>query len=462
MYKQVSKLIVYRELGEDSILKRLANIFEDFSWYQKNVLGNSSAFSASQLEEMKDKKHISKEGLITRVYGEIKRLLDLATDYGFDDNLWHNYLTFVMITNENSFTLTSEKVGVNDGSVNHFAKNDFKIFKELFDYNFYEIEKELGIDCFSTISNYKAIVKKERMYNYNVSSKVQKLSKRLEKCKKKEGFFNELTKFYADYGVGMFGLNKAFRIRSMKETVDIYPINNTETVLLKDLVGYEIQKQKLIDNTEAFVEGRPANNCLLFGDSGTGKSTCIKAIINEYYDKGLRMIEIYKYQFKDLSTVISMIKNRNYKFIIYMDDLSFEEFEIEYKFLKAVIEGGVETKPDNVLIYATSNRRHLIKETWNDRNDMEYGEGGELHRSDTMQEKLSLVNRFGVTINFSRPNQKEYFNIVIELAKREPSITLSEQELCAEANKWELSHGGISGRTAQQFINYLAGKSVAV
>ncbi len=459
MYKQVSKLIVYRDLGEDSILKRLAAIFEDFDWYKENVLGSSSAFSASKLEEMKDKKHISKESLITRIYGEIKRLLDLATDYGFDDNLWHNYLTFVMMTNENSFTLTSEKVGANDGSVNHFAMNDFNIFKELFDYNFYEIEQELGIDCFSTISNYKAIVKKERMYNYNVSEKVRELSKRLEKCENGEGFFKEVTKFYADYGVGMFGLNKAFRIRNVGDRVDIFPINNTETVMLDDLVGYEIQKKKLIDNTEAFVEGRPANNCLLFGDSGTGKSTCIKAIINEYYDQGLRMIEIYKHQFKDLSTVISMIKNRNYRYIIYMDDLSFEEFEIEYKFLKAVIEGGVETKPDNVLIYATSNRRHLIKETWNDRNDLEHGDGGELHRSDTMQEKLSLVNRFGVTINFSRPNQKEFFHIVTELAAREPSITLSEEELCAEANKWELSHGGISGRTAQQFINYLAGKA---
>lgn len=457
MYKQVSKLIVYRDLGEDSILKKLAGIFEDFDWYKANVLGGSTALSASKVEELKDKKHISKESLITRIYEEIKRLLDLATDYGFNTNLWHNYLTFIMMTNENSFTLTSEKVGANEGSVNQFAKNDFRIFKELFDYNFYEIEKELGIDCFTIISNYTAIQKKERMYNYNVSSKVQELSLRLEKCEDKEGFFNEVTKFYADYGVGMFGLNKAFRIRSTENKVDIYPINNTENVLLNDLVGYEIQKQKLIENTEAFVAGKPANNCLLFGDSGTGKSTCIKAIINEYYDQGLRMIEIYKHQFKDLSTVISMIKNRNYRFIIYMDDLSFEEFEIEYKFLKAVIEGGVETKPDNVLIYATSNRRHLIKETWNDKNDMEISEG--LHRSDTMQEKLSLVNRFGVTINFSRPSQKEYFNIVCELAKREPSITLSEEQLCAEANKWELSHGGISGRTAQQFINYLAGKS---
>ncbi len=458
MYRYVSKLIVYRELPEDSILKKLAGIFEDFDWYKDNVLSDSSTFSASKLAEIQDKKHISKESLITRIYAEIKKLLDLSTDYGFDDNLWHNYLTFVMIINENSFTLTSEKVGANDGSVNHFAMNDFAIFKELFDFDFSEIEEVLSIDCFSTVSNYKAIVKKERMYNYNVSEKVRTLSKKLELCEDAKGFFDEVTAFYADYGVGMFGLNKAFRIRNVDNKVDIFPINNTENVVLDDLVGYEIQKKKLIDNTEAFVSGRPANNCLLFGSAGTGKSTCIKAIINQYYDRGLRMIEIYKHQFKDLSTVISMIKNRNYKFIIYMDDLSFEEFEIEYKFLKAVIEGGVETKPDNVLIYATSNRRHLIKETWNDRDDMERG-GDEIHHSDTMHEKLSLVNRFGVTISFSQPNQKEFFNIVCELAKREPSITLSEQELCAEANKWELSHGGISGRTAQQFINYLAGQS---
>ena len=144
------------------------------------------------------------------------------------------------------------------------------------------------------------------------------------------------------------------------------------------------RRMKLVDNTEAFVQGRKANNVLLFGDSGTGKSTSIKAIVNAYYDQGLRMIEIYKHQFRDLSNVIAQIKNRNYRFIIYMDDLSFEEHEIEYKFLKAVIEGGVETKPENILIYATSNRRHLIKETWNDRNDMEYE--NDLHRSDTMEE----------------------------------------------------------------------------
>lgn len=434
MYQEVSKLILYRDLGEDSILFRLAQIFEDF-----------------------DEGTVNKADLTTRIYVEMKRLLDLSTSYGFDSNLWHNYLAFLLITNENSFSITCEKVGANDGTVNQFAKSDFRIFKKLFDFDFKPIEQALDIDCFTMISNYKAIVKKERMYNKNVSEKVQEVSRKIEGAKDENDIFGIVTDFYNSYGVGMFGLNKAFRIRHLEDGVEFCPINNTDAVVLDDLVGYEIQKKKLTDNTEAFVNGRRANNVLLFGDSGTGKSTCIKAIINEYYDQGLRMIEIYKHQFQDLSTIIAQIKNRNYRFIIYMDDLSFEEFEIEYKFLKAVIEGGVETKPDNVLIYATSNRRHLIKETWSDRDDVESDNG--MHRSDTMQEKLSLVNRFGVTISFSKPSQKEYFEIVRQLAKKCDTIHMSDEELCAEANKWELSHGGISGRTAQQFINYLAGRA---
>lgn len=430
MYREVVKLIIYGN-HEDTILMKMSDIFKKFD----------------RDEETPDK-------LISDIYEQIKRILEVATDYGFDKNLWHNYLTFYLITNENPFSLTCEKVGANDGSVNEFAKNDFKVFMNLFNYDFRPIEAALGINCFSLISDYKAIVKKELMYNKNVSEKVQALSLKLETAKDENEFFNYVTDFYKAYGVGMFGLNKAFRVIGGDNGVTFTPINNMDKVMLDDLIGYEIQKKKLVENTEAFVQGRKANNALLFGDSGTGKSTSIKAIVNEYYDQGLRMIEIYKHQFKDLSNVIASIKNRNYKFIIYMDDLSFEEFEIEYKFLKAVIEGGVETKPDNILIYATSNRRHLIKETWNDRNDMESNNG--LHRSDTIEEKLSLVNRFGCQISYSKPSQKEFFDIVIGLARKN-NVKMTDEELMAEANKWELSHGGISGRTAQQFINYCLG-----
>ena len=433
MYRDIAKLIMYGDIDEDCILYQMGEIFREF---EEGTQSNAV--------------------LIRKVYTQIKRLLTVATDFGFDKNLWHNYLAYFLITNENPFSITCEKIGANDGSVNHFARNDFSAIKNLFEYDFSEIEKSLGIDCFTQISNYRAIEKKELMYNKNVSEKVQALSSRMEQARDVERFFTAVTEFYRDYGVGMFGLNKAFRIQDRTDSKLVFlPINNMDKVMLSDLVGYEIQKKKLVDNTRAFVEGKKANNVLLFGDSGTGKSTSIKAIVNEFYDQGLRMIEIYKHQFKDLSNVIAAVKNRNYKFIIYMDDLSFEEFEIEYKFLKAVIEGGVETKPDNILIYATSNRRHLIRETWSDRNDVQQDEG--MHRSDTMQEKLSLVNRFGVTINYSKPSQKEYFDIVIHLAAKS-GIKMSEDELKAEANKWELSHGGISGRTAQQFIYYLQGK----
>ena len=432
MYKKVSKLIIYRNLGNDSILFNLADIFREF-----------------------DDGSTTNEVIITKIYQQVNGLLDIATKYGFNHNLWHNYLAYILATNENPFSLTSEKVGAKDGSVNVFAKNDFRIIKELFDYDFSLIEEKLNINCFSTILNYHAIEKSKGRYNKNVSDKVIVLSSQIEQAKDEDEIFEIVTDFYKSCGVGKFGLNKAFRVARNDEKVDLIPITNTEIVSLDDLIGYEIQKEKLIENTKAFVEGRECNNALLYGDAGTGKSTSIKAILNEFYDQGLRIIEVYKHQFQDLSNVIAQIKNRNYRFIIYMDDLSFEEFEIEYKYLKAVIEGGLEIKPDNVLIYATSNRRHLIRETWSDRSDMSKDE---LHRSDTMQEKLSLVARFGVTINFSKPTQKEYFNIVVNLAKRYPSIQLTDEELCAQANAWELSHGGISGRTAQQFINYLAGK----
>ena len=433
MYREIAKLIMYGELDRECILYQFGEIFRRF-----------------------DEKSSTKPELIKDIYTQLKRLLVVATDYGFSHNLWHNYLTFFMVTNENPFSLTCEKVGANDGSVNHFAKNDFRVFKNLFDFDFSAIEEALGIDCFSQLSDYMAIGKKELMYNKNVSEKIIALSAQLEQAADEHAFFDCVKAFYRDFVVGMFGLNKAFRIREQAQgTIEFLPINNMDKVMLDDLVGYELQKKKLVDNTRAFVEGRKANNVLLFGDSGTGKSTSIKAIVNAFYPQGLRMIEIYKHQFKDLSNVIAQIKNRNYKFVIYMDDLSFEEFEVEYKFLKAVIEGGVETKPENILIYATSNRRHLIKETWNDRGDIEVDNG--MHRSDTMEEKLSLVNRFGVTINYAKPSQKEYFHIVLELAHRQ-GIVMSDEELKAEANKWELSHGGISGRTAQQFVNYLDGQ----
>ena len=435
MHKLVSKLIVYRNLPADNILMPLAEVCAQ-------VEGGS----------------YNKEEVIGKVYDQIHKLLDIATVYGFNKNLWHNYLTYLLVSVETPFAITCEKEGACEGSVNALAMNDFAIFKALFDYDFTALEKELGINCFDIITNYKAVAKKETRFNKNISEKVQGLSDKLEQAATAEDFYELVTAFYEAYGVGKLGLNKAFRIDHKGNQVELVPISNTELITFDDLIGYERQKQALRENTEAFVEGRPANNVLLFGDSGTGKSSSIKALINQYYDQGLRMIEIYKHQFQDLSAIIAQIKSRNYRFVIYMDDLSFEEFETEYKYLKAIIEGGLEVRPSNILIYATSNRRHLINETWKDRNDVTHNEG--IYKSDTMQEKLSLVNRFGCTIYYGQPDQKEFYNIVVELAHK-AGIEMSDEELCAEAKKFELNHGGVSGRTAQQFINYILGVRVA-
>ena len=434
MDELTAKLVLFSELGEESILSQLASVYRD--WKQGAM---------------------SRAALAQRVHHQVKRLLDLATQYGFDENLWQDYLTFLLLTTENSFSLTAERVGVSDGSILHFAMADLAVFRRLFCWDFASFEAALGLDCFQVLTHYRAIAKPEKSYYRSVSALVRKTSRALAQSESTEAFFRIVTTCYRDYGVGMFGLNRAFRIRSGADGgVTFLPINNTDKTMLSDLVGYELQKQELVRNTEAFLRGQPANNVLLYGDAGTGKSSCVKALLNEYYDDGLRMIEIYKHQFHDLSAVIAAIKQRHYRFIIYIDDLSFEESEMEYKFLKAVIEGGVETRPDNILIYATSNRRHLVQETWKDRDDMETR--GDIHHSDTMEEKLSLSARFGVTINFSIPNRQQYHEIVQALAARQLPRPMDEAELLRLADRWEIRHGGVSGRTAQQFIHYLAGK----
>ncbi len=431
MYRLTAKLIIYRKINKNSILFRLAEVCRQF---------NTGSYDA--------------EALTGDVLTEINRLLDVATKYGFNGNLWHNYIAFLLAMTETPFTLVCEKNGASSGSVKEFAKSDLEVFRQLLDYDFKPLEQALGINCFSVIENYQAVEKKEQIYNKSVSEKVQELSREIEKASDGADMYRIVTAFYKRYGVGMFGLNKAFRVSPNLEVTGelLESITTTGDMKLDDLIGYESQKKRLQENTEAFVNGRKANNVLLYGDAGTGKSTSIKAILNQYYDQGLRMIEVYKHEFKYLQRIIAQIKNRNYKFIIYMDDLSFEEFEIEYKYLKAVIEGGLEVKPDNVLIYATSNRRHLIRETWQDRPD---NISDDMHQNDTVQEKLSLSARFGLSIGYFRPSHQEYVKIIQELAHRHPEIKMTDEELRAGAVQWEMSHSGISGRAAQQYINSL-------
>ncbi len=426
----IDELIIYRELENGEVLREM-------TW----IMGNY------------DKNELYAE-VRARFFACMHELVKLAGTYGFERNLWQDYLTFLLVNNENVFSTSCEIKGITEGSLLALARHDFAIFQELFAFDFAEMERILQAGFFEEILNYRRAGAAGRVFNRRIRDRISELSVQLASSGDVETFTQHMIHFYREFGVGKLGLHKAFRVVHDEQGVQILPITNITHVNLDDLVGYEIPKKKLTDNTEAFVQGRKANNCLLFGDAGTGKSSSIKAILNRYYDQGLRIIEIYKHQFRDLNDVIAQIKNRNYKFIIYMDDLSFEEFETEYKYLKAVIEGGLEKKPENVLIYATSNRRHLIRERFSDNQEER---DGDIHASDTIQEKMSLVSRFGVTIFFGSPNKKEFQNIVRTLAARY-GVKMPEEELLLEANKWELSHGGLSGRTAQQFIDYLLGQ----
>ena len=426
------RLMLYKDFAYNDIFYGIAEII--------NVV---TAHEEARYEEMAEKAYVC-----------VNKLIEVTDNYGLEGNLYHSFLTFLLVNNENAFTMSCEKIGDREGSINNIAKNDLEIFKGLFDVDLYKLDEVLGTNCFGFLVEYKHRDGNSKVFNRRVRDSICNLATELAVAKDVEEFYSRLVVFYKETGVGKLGLNKAFRIEmDENDKAVLMPVTSIEHVYLDDLVGYEIQKKKLIDNTEDFVGGRPANNALLYGDSGTGKSSSIKAILNEYYDKGLRMIEVYKHQFQELSKIIEQVKDRNYKFIVYMDDLSFEDYEIEYKYLKAIIEGGLSKKPNNVLIYATSNRRHLVREKWQDKEDRDQ----DLHTNDTVQEKLSLVNRFGVTICYQKPNKKEFQEIIRVLAKRH-NIIMDENELLLKANAWELSHGGISGRTAQQFINYIVGQ----
>lgn len=455
MYRLLARLVLYSDLNHGTILADLSQVYRTLE---------QDGAKAREPDEAAE--------LLAQVNSCAKRILDLATTYGFDRDLWRDYLAFCLLTCENSFSLTAERRGAWDfGTVNELAKSDMDVFLALMHWDFSGLQKTLGSHVMSDLRSWTSIPKERTNYFGNVSQRVRALSDQLAACKNAEQAFQLVSEAYRKDGVGLFGLNEAFRIRRLDPTqtrdaytqaaysvgsLEFVPVNNARPVRLSELVGYDLQKERLVANTEAFLAGNPANNVLLYGDAGTGKSTSVKALVTEYADRGLRMIEIYKHQFRDLSRVIEAVKHRNYRFIIFIDDLSFEENEVEYKFLKAVIEGGVESRPENVLIYATSNRRHLVRETWADRNDMEHD--GDIHHSDTMEEKLSLAARFGVAINYSAPTPKMYHQIVLELAAREiPEQAADEEALLKLADRWEIRHGGISGRTARQFIDYLAG-----
>lgn len=409
---KIDELIIFRNLLEDEIIQKFLQAINDPA--NRSLISDYTA-----------------------------KLISKAECLGLSGNLFKNYLTYLIAQDENIFSKMTEQAGGKIGSsLLKAVVHDMAIFKELL--------------C----SDFKALTSNKLIEEYSPTSPSTtpglviletQLTDALTQDTSPEHLALLLLQHYATYGYGDMANFKAFR---WQDNLGLVGIKHFDKITLTDIVGYERQKATLVSNTESLLDGKPANNVLLIGARGTGKSSSVKALANTYFARGLRLVEISKQQMCHLPKIMETLRSRaGKKFIIFLDDLSFEEFEIEYKFLKSVIEGGVEAKPDNVLIYATSNRRHLIKESWSDRN----GDADEIHRFDSVHEKISLSDRFGITITYLAPNQDEYLQIVEELAKKN-NIDLQLSQLKQEAIRWELAHSGRSGRTAQQFIHYIMGQ----
>ncbi|MEG6586732.1 ATP-binding protein [Dendrosporobacter sp. 1207_IL3150] len=409
---KASELIIFRNILDDNIIRKLLTLLE-----------NRSDTSL--------------------IYEYTAEIVNKAEQLGLSGNILNSYINYLITQDENIFSIMTEKTGGKLGNSLIEAVNyDMAILKKL-----------LQIDL-SDLIPLELLSKYQPTFATDISGLIL-LQKQITDAINRDCSPSELSeillKYYSTYGYGDMANFKAFR---WKNDSGLEGIKHFDTITLTDIVGYERQKETLIKNTEAFLNNKPANNVLLIGARGTGKSSSVKALANNYFKQGLRLVEISKQQMCFLPKIMEVLRKRaGKKFILFLDDLSFEEFEVEYKYLKSVIEGGVEAKPDNVLIYATSNRRHLIKETWSDRS----GDNDEIHRFDTVHEKISLSDRFGITITYLAPNQDEYLQIVEELARKN-NIDIPFSELKQEAIRWELSHSGRSGRTAQQFINYIMGQ----
>lgn len=367
-----------------------------------------------------------------------------------DSTAWQNYIRKLILTDENIFSRQAESRSFDEIplAIKRMAEQDLAILEQL-----------------AAISNKK--VKKllrQRMGKLIEDDKLpdwEGLSDNLQEFEAVEwpGDLHGLYLYYRQKGVGIFGQYHAFRwVRNKNGEGSLVGVQNMDRIRLSQLYEYEREQTKVIQNTEQFLAGYPANNILLYGDRGTGKSSTVKALINEYGEKGLRLVEVQKQDLEDYPQIITQLATRPQRFIIFIDDLSFTQDEGEYRALKAMLEGSLEARPANVLIYATSNRRHLVQESFSDKKITGYDlDNDDIRYMDTMQEKLSLADRFGITVTFAAPDQKRYL-VIVEKMARERGLKIESDELAERALKWELNNNSRSARTARQFVDFLEGQ----
>jgi predicted AAA+ superfamily ATPase len=356
----------------------------------------------------------------------------------------YEYVENLTFQDENAFTLLCEKQEIKvDNPLIKQAAAELDILQNLSTINCMQIKKRMSQGQSSEISQ---IIDNLPNWNCYEEKEAMQWGKKIE----------ERTKWHRDNGAGLFAKHAFFSYDGECRTLQ--PVTNPDPIMLDKLYLVDSQKDMAIKNTKIFLSGRAANNILFYGDRGTGKSSMVKAIANECYHQGLRLVEVPKKYLEQMPVIISLLSDRGLKFVLFIDDLAFENNEEEYTALKAVLEGGIEHRPRNILIYATSNRRHIIKETFSDRKGLiSDNPDDEVRARDAMQEKLSLSDRFGITIVFSSPIKKEYLQIVHKMAQEE-GIDIEPALLEQKAMQWEMAYNGMSPRTARQFINWLKGE----
>jgi hypothetical protein len=431
--KAINCLTLYRNLFNDPVMRTFRELLD-------LVLG-------------KDPSVVNKYHLL------IGMLLGLKRENAVSElDIFKNHLLDITMSIENAFSLAGEQLDYEDIDelLIRAVENDLRLLKLVYDFNLTEvgnyISSSYGLGEFTPqlgklTSGYlknaghpayyfqeKTRLKRSLVYSTNWSDSIR-----------------DLHGFYRKTGSGIFGRYWAFKWNGNSERTGLSGVGNPDPIRLDDLVGYEAQKQEILRNTGQFVKGFSANNMLLYGDRGTGKSSTIKSLVHIFGADGLRIIEVSKHDLLCLHHIVAAVEGRAQKFIIFIDDLSFEEDETEYKDLKALLEGSINKPPANVLVYATSNRRNLVREYFSDR------ESDEVGRQDTYEEKLSLADRFGIKLVYSAQNNQEYLKTVEDMALKS-GIKMEKDELHELALRWILWHNARSGRTARQFIDDLKGR----
>lgn len=364
-------------------------------------------------------------------------LTDQAETLGLAGNVVRSYLINLLAEGDFAIAAAVERTGVIGASMEQVLRADMIL---LWPYLTEAPSTLLGTDLFDDY----------RPARPDTCAATQRLDKALAACETPDEAARALLEHYAHYGRGLFARFTAFRIDDQGRLTGIDPF---PAFAWEDLIGYKAQKAKLLANTEDFLDGRAANNVLLTGARGTGKSTAVKALASRFHGEGLRLIQVDRDQLRWLPALLEgLAEVRSKKFILFLDDLSFDEGEKDYKYLKSAIDGSVTPQPDNVLLYATSNRRHLLKETWQDRSD----ELDEVYRDDSANESISLADRFGLILHYSAPTQEEYLAIIANELKK-AGITLDPEELRIEGIRWEMEHSGRNGRIARQFVTWYLG-----